>query len=251
MPLSIEPYSNFLDRLDITTLKGGVDLQVENGDIALNKLGDLRMGSPVEDAMFRLVNSWRYNAAGLRLAFDGVSQLRRLQAETDAARSVAILGQEPEGFRKFTDQSIGAALSRAALSGSILVVLSALVEAFRKAAEVVEDDWRNTETLFSGVSLGRLVVAAANSFRHADEWARAYYAQSFTTQQKSSLELLSAAGVVGKDAFSSDASPICEMTLKLIAGDDFERLEREFFGFANGLVLKAKIREHQEASRLK
>ena len=62
--------------MDFAVLYTGADLQFKNGDLALTKDGDLRSGAIPFDLMYRLVQSWRYNAPAMRLMFDTTQQLR-------------------------------------------------------------------------------------------------------------------------------------------------------------------------------
>ena len=69
MSALIDPdsYDDVIFRYGLTALYNGGDLQIENVDLALTKDGDLRLGAIPYNAMFRLVQSWRYNVPAMRL----------------------------------------------------------------------------------------------------------------------------------------------------------------------------------------
>ena len=250
-----EPYQDMIALYGITALYSGGDLALTpTGDIALNDEGDLRMGSIAHDAMFRLVQSWRYNAPALQMMFGAVKELRSDQARFDVERETIINqplisgkllpSSKVTAFHAATDGVVSSGVSRSAMAGAIVVVMASLLMRFRKALVDGENDWKSSSPAFSGVSLGELIVAAANGFRHADEWAAAHFGrQELTRQQKFSIDPLRQAGVIGPNSFVFDASPIFETVLFMIAGDDFQKLARSILGFANELAVKAKERE--------
>ena len=78
-----DSYDDVIFRYGLTALYNGGDLQIENVDLALTKDGDLRLGAIPYNAMFRLVQSWRYNAPAMRLMFDTIYELRNAKPELE------------------------------------------------------------------------------------------------------------------------------------------------------------------------
>jgi len=59
-----DSYDDVIFRYGLTALYNGGDLQIENGDLALTKDGDLRLGAIPYNAMFRLVQSMALQRSG-------------------------------------------------------------------------------------------------------------------------------------------------------------------------------------------
>jgi hypothetical protein len=67
--------------LEILMVPG--DLSIENGDLAITKDGDLKMGDTIYNGLFRLVQAWRYNAPHLRFLFEMMSSMQVRKAGLD------------------------------------------------------------------------------------------------------------------------------------------------------------------------
>ncbi len=261
MPILQKPESSqdVIAKYGLTALRSGADLAVsESGDLALNKEGYPRIGSVAHDAMHRLTESWRWNAPALRTMFVAGLELRedyaRFNAEREAVMSQPLIPGEFShlsqiaGFHAAFDGMASSAVSQSAIAGAIIVVLASILQRFKNALGDCEDDWKIGNPKFNGVSLGDLIAAAANSFRHADEWVEANHAGEFNDRQARSINVLRQAWVIGINSFVFDAAPICMVVLERIASGDFENLARSVLGFANELTLKAKERERSECS---
>jgi hypothetical protein len=81
--------------MDLDVLKGGGDFSLENGDLAMTKDGDIKLGDSVHNTLFRLVHAWRLNAPRLSFSFGQVrSMLTAGEAEFIAAFHEASQVQE-------------------------------------------------------------------------------------------------------------------------------------------------------------
>jgi len=178
-----DSYDDIIYRYGLTALYNGVDLQIENGDLALTKDGDLRLGAIPYNAMFRLVQAWRYNASVMRLMFDTIYELRNAKPGLEE-RLEEILSRGPKKghFLPSTDvplyhaanDAIGATeVSRSALAGSLMIVVGSLLGRFKDDLNVSSANWNAGTPSYAAHSFGQVVMAAANSFRHADEWKKA------------------------------------------------------------------------------
>jgi hypothetical protein len=87
-------------------------------------------------------------------------------------------------------------------------------------------------------SVGSIVAASANGFRHADEWAKT---NPPTDQQRVSQDVLN--GVLGSCPLPEETSPgRCVEVLRLLGREEFEALTFNIFAFAHTLALKVRAR---------
>jgi hypothetical protein len=159
------------------------DFSPANGDLRLTKDGDLQIGDAVYSAMFRLVQTWRYSRPHLAQVFaltvETAQDLARLAERTEAItiethgafdqRSSAQDHFAP--LREAFEASGAVELGRQLYAGCIILLLDGMLRRFQDDVAAGEA-WRQADSKFNGVSFGRFVVASANSFRHADEWAK-------------------------------------------------------------------------------
>jgi hypothetical protein len=247
-----DSYDGVVFRYGLTALYRGGDLQLENGDLALTKDGDLRLGSVPYNAMFRLVQSWRFNAPAMRLMFDTVREMRSTRSKLEKnLEEILARGPARGRFLQSTDvplyhaanDAIGAAdVSRAALAGSLMIVLSSLLGRFKNDLDANWTDWNTGSPSYASCSVGQTIAAAANSFRHADEWIKVRFANKKTTEQQRSMDVLRSVLGLQSDSDPCYAPDTCEAVLELISGGDFDRLAKATLIFANGLVLQAETR---------
>src|ERR1700720_2105469 len=251
MSALIDPdsYDDVIFRYGLTALYNGGDLQIENVDLALTKDGDLRLGAIPYNAMFRLVQSWRYNAPAMRLMFDTIYELRNAKPELEQnLEEILSRGPALGPFLPSTDwplyhasnDAIGATeVSRSALAGSLIIVVGSLLGRFKDDLNVSSADWNAGMPNYAEHSFGRVVTAAANSFRHADEWKKALFAKNTTDQQQRSMDVLKGAlGLQAEHVLDNS----CEAVLDLIGNQDFDELAKSALTFANGLALQTEAR---------
>ena len=55
-------YEEVIEAYGLDVLKGRADFSLENGDLAITKDGDIKLGDTVHSALFRLVQAWHLNA---------------------------------------------------------------------------------------------------------------------------------------------------------------------------------------------
>ena len=90
---------------------------------------------------------------------------------------------------------------------------------------------------FSGYSSGEVVVAAANNFRHHDEWART---RKPDTKQRKSIAVIEAAlgyTIVWPAPVVPWRRNACADLVPIIGGSDFATLEQGFFDFAKAMCV--------------
>jgi hypothetical protein len=114
-----------------------------------------------------------------------------------------------------------------------MIVLSGVLLRFKNDIDA-RTDWSSTGPFFNTHSLGAIIEAAANGFRHADEWAKT---RPPTAQQRSSQDIIN--GALSGRPLPGERSPgRCVEVLQLLSGGDFEHLACNVFTFAHNLALK-------------
>ncbi len=116
-----------------------------------------------------------------------------------------------------------------------MVVLNALLR--REWADLNQPSgWSTTGTLVAGHSFGSIVEAAANNFRHFDEWAASADA---TAQQMKSMTVL--APLLGLTLNPTGKrhpirGNVCPEILMVVSRGQFETLMDAFFAYARSLA---------------
>ncbi|QEE37604.1 MULTISPECIES: hypothetical protein [unclassified Methylobacterium] len=246
-------YGDLIERHGLSVIAEGGDLVLTpDGDIAITKSGGALFGSVAHNAMFRLTEAWRLNSPSLRLMYEAVRELRgqhtALEDEVEMAATVfGFSGPEPfsaevSAFHTANDAFGAALLGRGALAGSLMVVTSSLLSRFKSDVEPTAAEWKDTGPFENGVSVGRLIIAAANGFRHHDEWIETRVAGAFTANQRRSIDpLVQALNLVGPDDLFDDVNA-CERVIVLLGDQGFEQFEGAVLKYANAVAALVEAR---------
>ncbi len=227
-----------------------------SGGLAMTPDGNPKSGDDRYNAMHRLVLLWRSNTRVLETLLDlvAVDNLRKHTAEREreAIVCVAFVSEfsSPERIEKF--HALGEELETgefggAACAGAIMVVLNNLLQRYKVDLSGVNPKWEGIGPQFNGYSLGEVVEAASNIFRHHDEWART---QEPTKQQMKSIRVVEAA--LGYAPLSGTRPSwrrnACADLVAVISGTEFETLEQRFstleqrfFAFAKAMLGNARM----------
>jgi hypothetical protein len=245
-------YSSLIKQHGLSVIAKGGDLVLTpDGDLMKTDDGDAQLGSIAQNGMFRLTQAWRLNSPSMRLMFDAVCELRdrheALEKKANDALTPVLWNRRPfeaevSAFHIANDELGAATLGRGALAGSLMVVTAALLLRFKHDVEPIGAEWQNTPPLTNAVSIGQMITAAANSFRHHDEWVRARFTNSFSTQQHRSLQpLMQALGLLGPDDLFGDVNASERIAL-LLGEQDFEQFEGTVLRYANAVAAKVEAR---------
>ena len=246
-------YNYIVDAYGLEILKTPGDLSIENGDLALTKDGDLKMGDTVYSGLFRLVQAWRYNSPHLRFLFDISEFMRAHRASLDdklnevAQRRAAQFdiatfpNVDPDYVKAFwavSDEQGVAEFGRATYGGCLVLLLSSSLQRFKDDIDATQEEWIKAAPLFNGCSLGQVLVAAANGFRHEDEWAKT---RPSTPKQRASQEILTKA-LQGHEHQLTFRMPgrSAEVLDLLSQGGDFDRLAANVFTFAHNVATRRR-----------
>ena len=123
-----------------------------------------------------------------------------------------------------------------------MIVIGSLLGRFQNDLGVGKEDWIAGTPSYAGHSVGQIFIAAANSFRHADEWKKALFAKKITSKQQHSMSILKAALGLQTDYDFHNTTNICESIFDLIGNCDFDNIARSALTFANNLALQADRR---------
>ena len=116
------------------------------------------------------------------------------------------------------------------------MVISRLWLAFRDDLSATDQEWTQIAPKVNGCSVGQIIEAAANNYRHNDEWLKS--SRKPTKQQLRSIRVLATAlgETIAPDGARHGLSrDICPEILNLLSGGDFDRLAASMFAFANAI----------------
>jgi hypothetical protein len=217
-----------------------------SGDIAATRDGDLKFGNDKCNAMHRLVQRWCFNARVLETLLTLVREEgeRKQQAETEREVVANV------GFAKFEldlkvvanfhalGEEIGAGeFGGAACAGAIMVVLSNLLLRYKTDLNSTSPKWERIDPQFGGYSFGEVAAAAANNFRHHDEWASTRVP---TAQQKKSIAVIEGAlnyTIMSQVLIVPWRRNACAELIAVVSANDFAMLEQRFFEFAKAMLV--------------
>ena len=245
-------YDDTVDAYGLEVLKAPGDWSIVDGDLAVTKDGDIKVGDTVYNALFRLVQELRLSIPHLRFLFDLVASLQAHRKELDDR--IDALAEEKrlrfdiatylkpdaaylDGFHAIVDEMGTADYGFTTYGGCIALLLAGSLLRFRDDVEAKGDDWNKAAPLFDGCSFGQVIVAAANGFRHDDEWSKT---RPPTPQQKASQDVLSAA-LKGRTPPNERAPGRCDEVLSLLSQDrGFDGLAANLFAFAHNVALRRR-----------
>lgn len=242
MVSSVPTYESIVRKHALGAILAGGDLQLTpRGDIAVTADGDLKFGNDKCNAVHRLVLRWCFNARILETLFTLVMQesQRMQQAESDRnfiGGSLFTNRALIETFHALAGDKAAGEFGGAACGGAIMVVISNILLRYKHDLKSVNPKWEGIEPKCSGYSFGEVVVAAANNFRHHDEWART---TAPDVRQQKSIDVINAA-LTYSGLVSASVAPwrrnACVDLVKVIGGSDFAQLEQRFFEFAKAVI---------------
>jgi hypothetical protein len=179
----VPEYDALVEKHGLSLLMEPGDFSLVNGDLRLTKDGDLQLGDATYSAMFRLVQAWRFSRPHLARVFAfSVEMAEALRRHAEQTEKIALEMHNSYDLAKSTQDHF--APLREAFEASEAIELGQKLYAscamllmdgmLRRFCEDIAagDAWSHAEPKFNGISFGRFVIASANSFRHADEWAK-------------------------------------------------------------------------------
>jgi hypothetical protein len=246
----ITPYDDVVDAYNLTILTEMGDWSLDGtGDLVMTKDGDPQHGDIAYNGLFRLVQMWRYSEPHLRYLFATVDgMLSQRTALDDALNAVGDKAHEEmmrghgmpsgafgEALHDVLDRQAAAVFGAGIYAGSLMLMPSTVLLRLRDDIEG-KKQWTTVGPFFNGHSVGAIIEAGANGFRHADEWAKT---QPPTTQQKRSQDIIE--GTLHGRPQPDEGSPgACVELLAVLSGGTFEGLASNVFAFAHNLATEAR-----------
>lgn len=257
--IASRPYDEFIQRYGLTMLEEPGDLQIVDGDLAMTRDFDLKLGDIAYDAIYRLAEHWRHNETHVDYLFRLMALMidrydeaeNRLNEasniEDKRQREGVYLPRSPEFLKAWHahyDEEGAAVFGQVTYSGCIVMLASNALERFRDDIGIKnksDDRWTQSGPKFGGHSIGEIIVASANGFRHSDEWAKT---RPPTNQQAQSINVLTdALGPIQPRTVETVQPGRCQEVLSLISGGEgMSKFTEAMLGFAHEVALK--VRKH-------
>ena len=222
----------------------------ENGDLLSMPDGDPQVGSLPYSSLNRLVDLWRFNEPHLHHLHHTVIEMNARYAELH--RELDRIGATPrptisnpwEGFEDFaravretTGEEALAHFGSYTYAGCLLIVLSNMLQRFRADLDW-PGSWKVTEPIFNSFSVGSIVIAAANGFRHEDEWART---SELDGKQKASFDIITGC-LAGRGMTMEPTLARCAEIVLLLSEGEFDTLAKNILQFAHNVALAEDAR---------
>jgi hypothetical protein len=247
---SVPEYDALVEKHGLSVLMKPGDFSLNNGGLRTTKDGDVQIGDVFYSGMFRLVQAWRFSRPHLATVFAlSVDMARQRSMHDQKTEEIAIATHDsfdaakpPQDhfapLREAFEASAAFELGQKLYAGCAVLLLDGVLRRFCDDVEAGQA-WREAGPQFNGVSLGRLVTASANAFRHADEWAKT---RPPTDQQRRSQETLKTALSWSPWGNLADAFDCAGALNTLSDGGDFSRLESNIFTFAHNVAIACQAR---------
>ncbi len=244
----VPDYDSFINKHQLQALMEPGDLSPTDGDFALTKDGDLKIGDDLYSGLFRFVQAWRYHCPHIRQLFELAQDMTSHRPALENQLEQALLeahekfssSPDREHFDKYhelNDQIDADEFGHKIYASCIILLIDANLRRLKDDIEARDSVWAACKPDFNCVSLGDLVKASANSFRHADEWAKSPVP---TPRQKTSQTLLNRAMRNTLDDWQERIVDCSAVLRNLSDGWRFEALEAAVIGFANNLVERVR-----------
>ena len=179
-----------------------------------------------------MMNYMRVRSAGLDDKMNEIGEEQRARVDIKT-----YLQPDPvftEAFHRVNDEQGAADFGFATYGGCLVLLLSGSLLRFKDDIDATGDDWTKAAPLFNGCSFGQIIVAAANGFRHDDEWAKM---RPSKPKQKVSQDILIKALQGNRVAHWHTPGRCAEVLQMLSRGGDFDCLTADLFAFAHNLAL--------------
>jgi hypothetical protein len=234
-------YDQVVEMYEIDILRRPADWSPDGGDLATTDDGDIKVGDDIYSAMVRLVERWRLESPTLEALFDAtvVSKARndRYAKRIDQLGPLAVKDWAgfARDFRSANEEGGAHELGRSIYAGAIILVLANLLSRFLKDMRFSENSAEKIAPLFDGFSFFAIVRAAANNFRHHDEWART---RRNSARQKQSISILAAVlrEHLANPEIEARGRNVCAEVLEVVSSSSYEGLNQNLFHFAKSAV---------------
>ena len=246
---TVPGYGEIVDRFSLDVLQEPGDLVLVGGDLAVARSGDLMLNSVEYSALFRVVQEWRYNTPTMHYLFDIAFNVQHRKHEIENAINCVFdqpydprtrgLAPDPARvarYHELNDEMDALKTSALACASTVVMILSRMLLAMQDDMQATKDQWETSGHLIRGHSVGVILWAAANNFRHNDEW---FKTRPPTPQQLKSIKVLADAlqePIAENGEGHQLHRDICHEILELLSNGDFNKLGMVVLGFANAFA---------------
>lgn len=236
MEAPMPSYSEFVAEFQLSMLQEPGDLVIIDGDLAMTKDFDLMLNDIAYHSMFRLAEHWRRHLPHFRFLYDLALEMRR--GVDEAIRDIDSFSRTIDDLWSRRDRQDGFTAGYHSYAGCLVLLASNALNRFRDDLDVKNDLWYSSGNLCGGQSIGSILAAAANGFRHEDEWLKS---RTPTPRQKQSQDVLVAALGPRPDHEHFQPGRCLEVIEALSGGEGFEGFTKSALGYAQNIA--AKIRQ--------
>jgi hypothetical protein len=248
---SVRSYEDIVETYKISILQQPADWSIEDGGLAETADGDIKEGDDVYSALSRLVQLWCYNETHFRYLFEAahemVEQHSRLADEIDdignkhaaelAANPLASIDEFAKALHAHSDREGVVYFGANTYAGCLIIALGNVLQRF-KGDLGVRPTWETAGPTFRGYSIGSIVIAAANGYRHENEWANQLASTGkLEKRQKASHDIIVGALAGNSIAETSGVARVPEI-VQLLSNGDFGHLTFNVFEFAKNAAVR-------------
>ncbi len=245
----VRNYEDVVKTYKIAILEQPADWSVDDRDHARTSDGDIKLGDSVYSALSRLVRLWCYNETHFRYLFEAAREMigrhSQLADEIDdiankragelAANPMVSIDEFAKALHAHADSEGLVYFGANTYAGCLMVALGNALQRFKSDLDV-GPAWETAGPTFGGYSVGSIVVAAANGYRHENEWAiQLASTGKLKEHQKPSHNVIAGALAGSSIAEISGVARIPEI-VQLLSNGDFERLTLNVFDFAKNVA---------------
>jgi hypothetical protein len=232
-------YEEIIEAYDLEILRRPADWGDDSGgDLLLTEDGSPQVGDQIYNAMYRLVDRWSLESPTLQGLFTSAvtskNEHDRSIASIDELSPVSTVDWDAFAakFRQTLDQGNAHEFAASIYAAAVVLVLANLLLRFLADLKLNCDEAEKIVAEFDGHSFFAVVRAAANNFRHYEEWTKA---KCLDARQKHSIAIL--ADVLSRrlphSVFEARSRNVCAEVLNVLSGNtsDYEALNKNLFRF--------------------
>lgn len=164
---------------------------------------------------------------------------REAQRKHETAQFFSQSQDFTDAWHKHFDEEGTAISGQITYSGCVVILASNALRRFKDDLDCLPKHWKHCGQQYGGHSVGEILVASANGFRHEDEWVKTRPMKPH--QLKSAAKLLSALGSAKMAAQEPSHPGRCQEVITLLGdGRGFEGFSQAVFRFAHDIAIECR-----------
>lgn len=249
MSRSIRSYEDIVETYKISILQQPADWSIEDGGLAETTDGDIKSGDDVYSALSRFVQLWCYNETHFRYLFDAarkmveqhsvladkIDDIGNKHAAEVAANPLVSIDEFARALHAHSDSEGVAYFGANTYAGCLVIALGNALQRFKQDLKIGKT-WGTAAPTFGRHSVGDIVIAAANGYRHENEWeTRMASFGSLDERQRASHGIITEA-LAGNSTSEISGMARTPEIVQLLSDGNFETLARNIFEFAKNVA---------------